>query len=101
MSIKSGLEGLNITGEKAVKIEKLLRKYGYASGKSYKTKIRHLEMLIELLDELNKGAENPMVMINCKKDKLIRDQFEKGDFEFLNNRDKLIKELNPASYSRC
>lgn len=100
MSIKSGLEELNITGENAVKIEKLLRKYGYISGRLYKTKIKHLEKLIELLDELNEGAENPMVMINCKEDKRIRDLFKKGDFEFLNNRDKLIKEFNPASYSR-
>jgi len=100
MSIKSGLEELNITGENAVKIEKLLRKYGYATGRLYKTKIKHLEKLIELLDELNEGAENPMVMINCKEDKRIRDQFEKGNFEFLNNRDRLIKEFNPASYNR-
>lgn len=100
MSIKSGLEGLNITGDDAIKVEKLLRKYGYVSGRLYKTKVTHLEKLITLLDELNHGAENPMVMIDCKYDKWIRAQFEKGNFEFLNNRDRLIREFNPASYSR-
>lgn len=100
MGIKSGLEGVNITGDEAIKAEKLLRKYGYVSGRLYKTKKTHLEKLITLLDELNHGAENPIVMNDCKYDKWIREQFEKGDLDFLNNRGRLINEFNPASYSR-
>lgn len=100
MSIKSALKELNIVADDAIKIEKLLREYGYSTGRLYKTKIRDLGKLIELLNQLNEGVENPIVMVNCEEDRWIRDKFEKGDFEFLNYRGRIVKEFNPASYSR-
>ncbi|NFE96155.1 hypothetical protein [Clostridium botulinum] len=100
MSIKSGLEVIGIKGDFEIKNEKLLRKYGYGIGKTYRTKLIHLEKLISLLDELNQGVKDPIVMNNCKYDKWIRKQYEKKDFEFLKEVKVLVKEFNPSSYSK-